>query len=137
MHSRSYKKIDRRKGIYMPFGRLVEQYDILYNREATIAAGLRYAWKCSKMGGSWISWDGMADVCEFFHLEKEFTEEFTEMWKQYTIEQQKEAKLMVNDGSASTAAASQAAVSAAAAADAAAGTGGAQGGNPRGATETR
>lgn len=83
---KSYQKVDRKKGTYMPFGVLVEQYGIHYDRPAAIQAALRYAASCVKMGGNWCFYDPMSSIVHFLHLKREWMQEVGESWQIFKTE---------------------------------------------------
>lgn len=97
-HSKSWEKVDLTTGEYMPFGKLVEGFGILYDRTSAVEAATRHAEKCIKMGGLWIQYDVMAEVCEFLKLRKGYTEKMAEAWKTWEEEHSGAATGSTSDG---------------------------------------
>lgn len=80
---RSYETIDSQKGEYVPFAVLVAREG--GDRSAEVAA-LRYATKCAKMQGRWVSFNPMTERWEYLHVKRQFVELHREAWRQYTEE---------------------------------------------------
>ena len=100
MHVNSYKKVDIKKGAYMPFGLLVEQFGIHFNRDAAVAAARRYAAACVRMSGNWCFYDPMSKIMHFLHLRREWMQEVAESWKLYKTESVDDGPVRPIDGQA-------------------------------------
>ena len=86
VHLKSYQKVNRRHGIYMPVGQYIESFGIQYNRELAIKAGLRGAEKMVRMGGGWCWVDPISESLFVLALKMEFIEDLKESWELSTKE---------------------------------------------------
>ena len=85
-HVKSYRKVDRKKGVKMDLGQLVESYGILYNRDRAIRLGTLAARRCVEMGGDWVSTCALTGTLLFTKLLPEWSEEFDEKWALFEVE---------------------------------------------------
>ena len=73
--SKSSTEVDVRHGTYRRLGNLIEQFGIFYDRRRAEAIGMRWAMKCTKLGGRWTYFDPMAEEVMYLHLERQYNEE--------------------------------------------------------------
>lgn len=82
VHKQSWSRVDRTKGRYRPFGRLVIDFggwsDLMAIKGATTAAT-----KCLAMGDPWVRIHAQSELAEFLVLEMEWEEEFGESWDHF------------------------------------------------------
>ena len=64
---RNWQRTDSKKGRYMNFGRVVEQYGIHYDRRKSIKCAWNWCSKAARMGGGWAFHEEQAEVMMFMH----------------------------------------------------------------------
>ena len=72
--SKSYTEVDVRHGTYRCLGHLIEQFGIFYDRRRAEAIGIRWAMKCTLLGGRWTYFDPMVEQVMYLHLERQYNE---------------------------------------------------------------
>jgi len=82
VHHQSWKRVDRTKGCYRNFGRLVLDFGGWSCKEA-IEGATTAVNKCMLMGAPWITRHPQSDLVEYLVLEIEFEEEFSNMWSHF------------------------------------------------------
>ena len=65
--TRNWQRTDSKKGRYMNFGRVVEQYGIHYDRRKAIKCAWNWCSKAARMGGGWAFHEEQAEVMMFMH----------------------------------------------------------------------
>ena len=75
----SYKRIDKNKGVYRPFGAIVNK-EGGWSDPVAVRGTKLLAIKCIKMGGHWISTNPFTERMEYLHLKKGFESEYGKSW---------------------------------------------------------
>ena len=78
-HAKSCSFVNRNYGCYRPFGGIVQK-EGGWNDKAAVRGTAIMALKCIKMGGEWRSRNSMTERLEFWHIQRERIEDFTEAW---------------------------------------------------------
>ena len=78
-HSQSWKRVDRTKGRYRPFGRLVIDFGG-WGDKAAVQGAATAASKCMMMGAPWVHRHPQTNLLEYLVLEIEWEEEFSQAW---------------------------------------------------------
>jgi hypothetical protein len=94
--TQAWKRVDRTKGVYRPFGRLVQDFGGWSSQEAVDGAVQAMA-KCSMMGAPWVQVHPQSGMTEYLVLEMGFEEEFESMWSKFSESWQGD-KAIVNGG---------------------------------------
>jgi hypothetical protein len=81
----AWGRVDKTKGRYRPFGRLVIDWGGWTCKEA-VKGALTAAAKCSALGAPWIRKHPQSEMLEFLVLETEFEETFTNSWAMFKDE---------------------------------------------------
>ena len=81
VHTRAYARVDKSLGTYMCFGKLIEEYGVMWDRSRAVVAAWKYASKCLAMGGDWVFRDTMSEEMMFLHLRKGVDHVLEEKWK--------------------------------------------------------
>ncbi len=80
MQSKSWQRVDAKKGKYLVFKKLVEKEG---GGESGLKAAKNIATKCALMGGKWLFADTMAENTKYLRIEHEYTEELCRRWELY------------------------------------------------------
>jgi hypothetical protein len=83
--SKSFSRIDSKKGTYKPFGKIVIDEGGWDDPEA-VAGATRLAVKCLLMGGDWVKWDAMTERLRLRHPEDSWQEDLREHWELFRQE---------------------------------------------------
>ena len=67
-YSKSYERVDRSKGKYLPFRRIVAEEG---GDQEAVGAALRYCQKAARMGGRWVSMNVMTSRMKFLYVARE------------------------------------------------------------------
>jgi hypothetical protein len=82
-YCKKYQRVDSTKGVYKPFGRIVQD-EGGWDDDAAVTGAKKLAIKCLMMGGNWIKYDYLTERTRLLHLEHSWTEEMTEYWSMFT-----------------------------------------------------
>ena len=88
-HSEEWKKIQRHKGRYLSFGRIVEEYGSGFDRRTALRCAFNYCSKAARLGGAWAKFDEMAEVVLYLHVEQQYISDHAKCWSLYETEQSK------------------------------------------------
>jgi hypothetical protein len=82
VHKRAWTRVDRTRGTYKPFGRMVIDWGGWTWPEA-ISGSVTAAHKCLAMGAPWIQKHPQSDIVEFLILENSYQEDFVNSWAEF------------------------------------------------------
>ena len=54
MYGEEYKRVDKSKGVYLPFAVLVEREGFAVDPVGAVQAATRMATRCAQLGGNWV-----------------------------------------------------------------------------------
>jgi hypothetical protein len=80
--TRSWRRVDRCKGVYRNFGRLVQDLGGWQCPEAVAGATTAVS-KCLLLGAPWVHRHPQTELVEYLVLQTEFEEEFDQNWKHF------------------------------------------------------
>jgi hypothetical protein len=81
--TQSWRRVDKTKGVYRPFGRLVQDFGGWGCQEAVDGACTAMS-KCILMGAPWVHKHPQSGMTEYLVLEMGFEEEFESMWAKFS-----------------------------------------------------
>ena len=85
VHEKTYQKVDRTKGTYLPLSMIVQSEGGKDDPES-LSAAEKYCLKCVAMGGEWCSLNSMTERMEYLYLRRESMDEMKEAWSEYEKE---------------------------------------------------
>ena len=88
-HSEERKKIQRHKGRYLSFGRIVEEYGSGFDRRTALRCAFNYCSKAARLGGAWAKFDEMAEVVRYLRVKQQYISDYAKCWSLYETEQSK------------------------------------------------
>ncbi len=81
--TQTWKRVDRTKGEYRPFGKLVQDFGGWSCQEAIDGACTATS-KCIMMGAPWVVVHPQSGMTEYLVLQMGFEEEFSSMWSKFS-----------------------------------------------------
>lgn len=81
-HKQGWSRVDRTRGRYRPFGKLVVDFGGWTSPEA-VRGAMTAAQKCCMMGEPWVRVHPQSQLTEYLVLELEFQEDFVQSWETF------------------------------------------------------
>lgn len=82
----SYRQVDTTIGVYMDFGKVVEEFGVHFDKRRAVKKAMVYCARCLKMKGAWVLYNEMHEDLDYLFVKSTYAQEFTKMWSLYERE---------------------------------------------------